>query len=416
MMSFYADYAQEMIWSYEDLLSDLNTLETTGRYIYERSTYRLLLRLIHSMAVGCPVTVLDGDLSPEELASLGIGCTDELYQTVPTPCLALKSVSELMERIRSGQDSWSLGLFTSGTTGRPKLVHQTFESLTRNVRYGTKYAQDVWGLAYSPTHIAGIQVFLQAFLNGNLIVDLFSKPNKLAAAEIVRRYGVNRISATPTYYRTLISQLKEPLTQVANLTFGGERFDSQLVEQLRTYFPNAVIRNTYASTELGTLLQTEGETFTIPSWLQNDIRISEDMELLIHRRFLGKVAGGGELSLIDDVWYPTGDVVERADNGQFRFVHRKSELISVGGYKVNPNEVEDEIKRLDGVTDAVIKGRSNKMVGHILVAEIVLREDVSRETMARKISELPLQPWKIPRQVYFVDELYRNRSGKKSRL
>lgn len=417
MKIFFIDHAEGRTWTYDDLIQDLNNMQTGGRYLYEKSTYHILLNLVHSMANGYQVTMLDSDFSIGELTNLGIFDPEELNQRFSTPKLNIGSHSELLERIHSQRNRWTIGLYTSGTTGKPKCIYQTFDGLVRNVKQGAKYAKDVWGLAYNPTHIAGIQVFLQAFLNGNPIVDMFGKSNQQAISDILRRYGITRISATPTYYRMALGRLTGSFPKVASLTFGGERFDPPLIEALKPFFPNASIHNTYASTELGTLLQTNGEAFFIPSWLKDDVRISEDMELLIHRRFLGKTADECEqLPLVDGVWYPTGDIVERTTDGRFRFVHRKSELINVGGYKVNPAEVEDEIKKLEGVVDAVVKGRKNRLAGNVLVVEVVIREDSVKEEVARKIMrDLPLQPWKIPRQVYFVEELQHNRSGKKSR-
>jgi len=66
---------------------------------------------------------------------------------------------DIFELIKAGAKSWKIGLYTSGTTGRPKKVYHTFASLTRNVKTGDKYADNVWAFAYNPTHVAGVQVF-----------------------------------------------------------------------------------------------------------------------------------------------------------------------------------------------------------------------------------------------------------------
>ena len=64
-------------------------------------------------------------------------------------------------------------MFTSGTTGSPKKVTHNFNSLNRHVVIKNEFNKAVWGLAYSPTHIAGIQVIFQSILNKSTLVRLF---------------------------------------------------------------------------------------------------------------------------------------------------------------------------------------------------------------------------------------------------
>ncbi len=106
---------------------------------------------------------------------------------------------ELIEKLRNISDDWKVTLYTSGTTGIPKKVTHNFNSITRFVKISERNTNSIWGFAYNPTHMAGIQVFFQALLNGNAIVRLFG----LSANEIHREINENfitHISATPTFY------------------------------------------------------------------------------------------------------------------------------------------------------------------------------------------------------------------------
>lgn len=415
MSYFLIDEVHRTVKSYDDLLRDLNRIDTGISCVRTYDTYVFMLRVVHSLAAGYPMTVLDADLSDEELIHLGIDPASDLQASFPVAPLDIGNFHGLMDMLGERKENWTLGLFTSGTTGRPKLVHQTFDTLTRNVKTGHNRARDVWGLAYNSTHIAGIQVFFQAFMNGNPIVNLFGV-NMKEMEVLIRRYGVTHLSATPTYYRMALSYLTAPILSVKSITFGGEKYDMQLGEWMHTYFPNAIIRNIYASTELGAVLKAENDIFTIPERLQNDIRISDEKELLIHSRLLGKIPEH-ELQLVEGIWYATGDIVEPIGANQLRIIHRKTELINVGGYKVNPVEVEHEIKKLDGVMDVTVRGKASKLIGNVLIAEVVIREDASKEAISKAIaSSLQLQSWKVPRSVYFVEALKENRNGKKIRL
>ena len=96
----------------------------------------------------------------------------------------------------------------------------------------------------------------------------------------------------------------------------------------------------------------------------NLIRI-ENGELIIHWSLIGKS------DLAEQEWYNTGDLVEvlSTDPIEFRFQSRKNEMINVGGYKVNPTEVEETILNLKGIKTARVYSKSNSVLGEILCAE-----------------------------------------------
>ena len=142
------------------------------------------------------------------------------------------------------------------------------------------------------------------------------------------------------------------------------------------------------------------------------IRISTEGELLIHKSLLGAF----DSQDIAGEWFHSGDLVEKLGDNRFRFISRKTEMINVGGYKVNPHEVEEEIKKISGVIDARISARTNRLTGNILMAEVVKQDEMEAELLEQKIfQELSarLQNFKIPRIVRFVPELKLTRTGKK---
>jgi acyl-coenzyme A synthetase/AMP-(fatty) acid ligase len=154
-----------------------------------------------------------------------------------------------------------IALYSSGTNGTPTCVVHTLESLARAVVVNERHRDDVWGLAFNPSHIAGVQVYLQALANANTIVNLWG----IEPAEVVERcaaWGVTHLSATPTFYRLLLS-LEPVLPAVRSVSVGGESADPRLIARLRTAFPNARLHNIYASTEAGTLLMSDGVEFTL---------------------------------------------------------------------------------------------------------------------------------------------------------
>lgn len=412
MTLFWSDPERDLKITYEELLGDLNKIEKLPQYVYEDDPYRIFKILICSLCLDQPITLLDGDFSVNELKKMGITKSELTKENQFPSDLMLSDFNDIIARIKRLND-WRLQLFTSGTTGIPKPVEHNFDTLTRSVRTGGNYADNRWGLTYNATHFAGLQVFFQAFLNKNSIFYLFeSSPKDII--EIIQSKQITNLSFTPTFFKQLIPYLVGVYESVKRVTYGGEKFDDSLLHQVKTHFPNAKVNNVYASTEAGSLFASQGEYFVIPERIKGLIKISSDNKLLIHKKLLGK----SEAIKTEDNWYNTGDIVELINSNKLKFKSRESELVNIGGYNVNPSEVEELLFKLSFVKDVVIKARDNSVLGNILVAEVVLKKNEDKKHYEKKIldySRQNLQEWKVPRIIKFVDTLELTRTGKKKR-
>ncbi len=330
------------------------------------------------------------------------------------PGLRHSSLAEALAAARRASDGFRLTLFTSGSTGLPKAVTHTLDTLGRSLRIGGGHASSVWGLAYDPTHIAGVQVILQALFNQNPLVHIGGLDPAACCASL-RAEGVTHLSATPSFYRMLLAP-GETLQGIRALALGGERADPGLIERLGAMFPNAKIRNLYGSTEAGTILEANGELFGIPQGLGGRVRITGD-QLEIHASLLGEFSSdtitGPAPEPRTDAWYATGDMVTIVSESplRFRIVSRERDWVNVGGEKVNPGEVEDLLLACPGVREASVYGRANSVLGSILCAEVVAERAFSEEAARGWLAER-LPPAKIPRLIKIVPALPRTRTGK----
>jgi acyl-coenzyme A synthetase/AMP-(fatty) acid ligase len=89
--------------------------------------------------------------------------------------------------------------------------------------------------------------------------------------------------------------------------------------------------------------------------------------------------------------------------------------VNVGGYKVNPLEVESRLEAHPAVVAARVFGRKNSVAGQILCAEVVSRNPLLAEADLRAYLGAHLQAAKIPRLILFVTEIEATRSGKRLR-
>lgn len=398
--------------TYEQLINDINKQTSLKRYVKKSDPYEILKDIVVSLVAGERIILLDSDFTEEEVKNLGLS-VEELNEEVVLKKNKISSCDELLAKIQKSDNRWEIVLYTSGTTGRPKRVAHKLDSITRGTKVSEKYRENVWAFAYNPTHFAGLQVFFQAFYNQNPMIYIFDV-NRKEVENVLRRYNVTHISATPTFYRSILPYIREVVPSVERATMGGEKYDKNLEAQLLKVFPNADVRNVYASTEAGSIFSAKGDIFSISPRIADKVRFAEDGELLIHKSLLGE----SDTFQLDEDWYRTGDIVEMIDESHFKFVSRKTEMINIGGYKVNPHEVEDEIKKIDGVVDVIVKARSNRITGNILVAEVKINDGIDKrekEKEITKVLEKRLQSWKIPRIFTFVDNIELTRTGKKVR-
>ena len=409
---FYIDNNKNREICWESLIADINSTKEFCPYIHDEDYYQVFKQIIISLLLNQEVTLVDSDFSSEELQGLFDGV--KLVEKVPVkiPEIGQDRLSLIKKLTDSDKSNWRITLFTSGTTGLPKKVSHTFESISRFVHKSERHNDDVWGYAYNATHMAGVQVFFQALMNGNTIVKLF-KESRQDIFDLIRRYSVTHISSTPTFYRLLLPS-DSVFPSVKRLTSGGEKFDSTTLASLNSMFPNAKITNVYASTEAGTLFASKGDTFILKAAMDGLVKVENGL-LYIHKTLLGQ----SESIKLEGDWYKTGDIVDVINDSplEFKFVSRQNEMINVGGYKVNPEEVEQALREIDSIKDVVVYAKPNRLLGNVVCCDIIpIKSETIDELAIRKYLSTRLQDFKIPRLFKIVDEISTTRSGKVKRV
>ena len=333
-------------------------------------------------------------------------CGDDL--AVPSP--------PAQGRSRREYDSSSpqVVVATSGTSGPPKLVEHSWDSLLAAARLAEQWHGRGWILVYDGTRWAGTQVWLQAILTGGrLIVPASRDPDCVARAAADE--DVSILPATPTLLRRVIASADSDAVgrmRLDRITLGGEAADGQLLEQARALFPTARVTHVYATTELGEVFRVSDGLPGFPAeWLGRalpggaKLSTRRDGELLV------------QLSR-DTAEVATGDLVERRGE-RYEFSGRRSDTIFVGGAKVFPRRVEDVLRAVPGVVDARAYGLPSAITGEIVAAQIVavdpLPEGVTPENLraaALAACRSALEAHSVPRVLDFTRKLFTNPSGK----
>ncbi len=303
---------------------------------------------------------------------------------------------------------------TSGTSGPPKLVEHSWDSLLAAARLAEQWHGLGWLLVYDATRWAGLQVWLQAVLTaGRVVVPSSRDPDVVVKA--IGEEQVSILPATPTLLRRLIASADRAALaglKIDRITLGGEATDAQLLEQAKELFPGAKITHVYATTELGEVFRvTDGKAGFPAEWLSKPlpggVRISmrRDGELLV------------QLSR-DTAEVGTGDLVERKEN-RFEFTGRRGDVIVVGGAKVYPKRVEELLRGVPGVADARVHGMPSAITGELVAAEIVVSEPLPEPSTADQVRAAALavcrerlEPHAVPRVLDIVKKLVTTPAGK----
>ena len=347
------------------------------------------------------------------------GCTCRIDNLYGEPFIV--GVNEVQGNFKQHSTTWILA--TSGTTGIPKLIEHSHETLYRMIKRNMERGLNfVWGMVYDPCRFAGLQVLFQALLSGSRLC-IPSSGNVNEQIDFFIKNQVNALSATPSYWRKLLMCDRICELPLRQITLGGEIADQFILNALKYYFPSTRIIHIYASTEAGSVFSVHDGYAGFPAnWLDNSLapamlRISDYGHLLI--KFEAHSGSKDNLYGLDtDGYLDTQDLV-RVEGERVYFLGRVSGAINVGGNKVNPEEVENHIRNVCGVLDVRVFGRNSSMLGQIVVAEVMAASgfDVQELRLAiKQYCRSRMETWQNPAFISFVEEMTETVTGKRERL
>ncbi len=315
-------------------------------------------------------------------------------------------------------------LFTSGTTGAPKLVLHTLASLTGPLQDGLAVPSGaVWSTFYDVRRYGGLTILLRALLGGgSMVLSHAGEP----VVEFLRRAGANGVthmSGTPSHWRRALMGAAAGAMAPAYVRLSGEVADQAILDQLKRAFPAAQVAHAFASTEAGVAFDVRDGLAGFPAALLTDVNGQAQMRVVdgalqirsarTAARYLGERARALRQA---DAFVDTGDMVElRGD--RYYFTGRREGVINVGGQKVFPEEVEAVINAHPAVRMSRVWPRPSPITGAVVAAEVVLwaepdagwgplRDDILASCRAA------LPAFKVPVSLRQADHLDLAASGK----
>ncbi|MDQ3952277.1 MAG: fatty acid--CoA ligase family protein [Actinomycetota bacterium] len=294
---------------------------------------------------------------------------------------------------------------TSGTTGLPKLVPHTLDSLG-TVR-GVTGPPRTWLCPYAAGTYAWFQcAVLWLLVDGQDVVPVETEELD-EWPHIAREWGVNAISATPTFWRrTLLSAGEDELRAVplSQVSLGGEPVPQSLLDRLRALYPQARLTHIYASSEAGAcIVVSDGRAGFPREWVGStgstgvEIRVEEG-RLLVRSPWANTASESG--------WIDTGDAVRIAGDRVEIVGREEGSIVNVGGAKVSTAEVTGILLEHPKVAWCRVFAKRSPIVGELPVAEVALvfgeiaGEDELLAWCRERLPEVAL-----PRRITFRDEI-----------
>jgi acyl-coenzyme A synthetase/AMP-(fatty) acid ligase len=378
----------------------------------------------------CPPD-LDVALLPQVIAIAGIDAVvsdldDPLAGASGPTVFRLTLALRALEQTPQDQRATEWVMFTSGTTGAPKLVSHSLEGLTGAIKAGAANDEaPIWGTFYDIRRYGGLQILLRALLTGGSMI--LSDAHEPAADHLRRlgRLGVTRLSGTPSHWRRALMTPAIAEISPAYARLSGEVADQAVLDSLKAQFPKAGVGHAYASTEAGVGFEVNDGREGFPAALIEtgagavEMRVIDGSLRLRSPRAASRYLNADAPALVGaDGFVDSGDMVElRGD--RYHFVGRRDGIINVGGLKVHPEEVEAVINRHPAVRMSLVKGRRNPITGAIVVADVVLNDAAATQAGLREsilaACRAELAPFKTPATVRFVEMLAVTAGGKLER-
>lgn len=340
-----------------------------------------------------------------------------------SPC-SQRIVPRASERYAACQSEWIL--LTSGTTGLPKLVVHTLETLAGAIGRGDRPSKSVvWSTFYDVRRYGGLQVLLRAVLTRTSLVLCNAQEPISAFLARCAAHGVTHMSGTPSHWRRALMSPSVRLVAPEYVRLSGEIADQSILNNLRTAFPQARIVHAFASTEAGVAFEVADGAAGVPvATLQN----TPDVEMKLQDGSLRVRSARNACCYLGiksppvkdgDGFVDTGDVLELR-GGRYHFVGRRDGVINVGGIKVHPEEIESVINRHPAVRMSLVRTKKSSITGSLVIADVVLQgshQGTGSNTGALRddillLCRKSLSAHKVPAAINFIPELSIAESGK----
>jgi long-chain acyl-CoA synthetase len=349
--------------------------------------------------------------------------------------------SESVEAVEVDVESLAVIIYTSGTTGKPKGAMLSFRNLFSNAHGGALHVKAsrrdrlVVFLPMFHSFTFSIGVIMPLYLGASSVVVKSLKP----FANIFKQVLLKRVSiflGIPDVYNALV-KAKLPwyfmwFNNVRIFVSGAAALQPKTLTGMEAKFKRAKLLEGYGLSEASPAVSINPISKQKPKSVGTalygyEIKIVDENLVELPRGEVGDIIVQGDNVMmgylnrptatdetIINGWLLTGDMGYMDEEGFLYIVDRKKDLVISKGINIYPRELEEVIDVFKGVASSAVIGIADEKSGEIPIAYIELEEDVTSidEVALKKYLRDNLAAYKVPKKIYFIDELPKNATGK----
>ncbi len=349
------------------------------------------------------------------------------------------SAADAVPRVTA--DAWSLMLYTSGTTSRPKGVprrHRAERAAAVAHVAQNLYRRGERTLGVMPLyHTMGVRSLLAMSLVGGIFICL-PQFDAEQALQLIAAERITDLYLVPTLYHDLVHHPRfagSDISSVRKLGFAGATMTDALLKELQAAFRPELFVNHYGSSEIYTF--TIDQNAAAKPGSAGRAGINQLIRVVrLGTRSADEIAAAGEegeivaliagdesfegywrrpdadATAIRGAWYFTGDTGLMDADGDLFVTGRIDDMIITGGENVSPVEIESCLSLHPAVSEVAVAGLADERWGKVVCAFVKRRGTVEADELDAFCRSSGLANFKRPRRYVFVAEIPKSPVGK----
>jgi long-chain acyl-CoA synthetase len=329
--------------------------------------------------------------------------------------------------------------YTGGTTGVAKGAMLTHRNLVTNMEQtmelitGLEKGREVALTALPMYHIFAFTVNLLGFWWLGARNVLIPSPRPLSNLKrAFENYNVTWISGVNTLFNGLTNEVwftDSPPKHLRFASAGGMALQTSVADRWEAITGKPVLQG-YGLTETSPVLtfnilgKTREGSIGVPL-PSTDVAIMDENGGHLPQGEVGEIAAKGPQimagywrkpeeteKVMSGDYFLTGDIGVMDEDGYFKIVDRKKDMVIVSGFNVYPNDVEDVLAAHPGIDEVAVIGIPDAGTGEAVKAFVVLHDKTLTSEAIRAYAKEHLTAYKVPKRVEIRDELPKSNVGK----
>jgi len=336
-------------------------------------------------------------------------------------------------------DDVAVIIYTSGTTGKPKGAMLSYKNIFSNILG----VNEIVKITKKDRFIAYLPMFHSFTMTVNLLLPLYSGSavviikSVIPFSNIIKQTLLKRVSiftGVPDVYSAL-SRAKLPFyfywfNSIRYFISGAAPLAGEVLDRFRKKFKAPLLEG-YGLSEASPVVAVNRVELQKPGSVGKplpgvEVKIVDDELMEVPLGETGEIIVKGDNVMLgyynrEDAtketivngWLLTGDIGKLDEDGYLYILDRKKDLIISKGVNIYPREIEEVCLKFKGVKDCAVVGKRDDNLGEIPIAFVELDEDwnVDKKELKNYLKK-HLANYKIPREIYFVENLPKNATGK----